>query len=170
MAFLYTLLTHTYEVTINLISNEKLCKDNQVYVKFNPYSFSIKDLHSMEIKAKCISQYGLYKVQSGFSSSTLSDNGPISFLNSLEKWHSRLGHPSFPIVKTLLHQQNISNITSNSDKDGFLFCKYCQLDKAHCLLLVSSHDRVQQHFALLYIDLWKLLGVLVQLKSTLCLL
>lgn len=65
--------------------------DNQISMEFDHSSFYIKDLHSKEVNTQGPSQHGLYKMQSGSSSSGVDGECPKLFLASLKKWNIKLG-------------------------------------------------------------------------------
>lgn len=63
------------------------------------------------------------KMQSGPLSSSFDDGSFKLFLPSLKEWHTRLGHPSFPIVKATLYQQGIARKSRDRANDNILFGK-----------------------------------------------
>jgi histone deacetylase 1/2 len=67
-------------------------------------------------------------------------------------WHSRLGHPAFPVVQHVLHSHDLpSTIESNKHK---AVCDACQQGKSHQLPF-SLSTRVTKHpLEIIYSDVW----------------
>lgn len=66
----------------------------------------------------------------------------------IEKWHSRIGHPSDIIMNNEMSCINGSSITGNSK------CTSCPLGKSHKLPFHSQHVKALKSFDLIYADLW----------------
>jgi hypothetical protein len=71
----------------NLVSVRSLTRDNAVSVEFDPYGFSIKDLHTHQVKLRCNSNGGLYPL---FPPAHQALHATAA---SVDLWHQRLGHP-----------------------------------------------------------------------------
>ena len=127
----------------NLISVRALTRDNDVSVEFDPYGFSIKDLHTRQVKLRCDSQGDLYPLQ---------PPAPQAFhatAISVDLWHQRLGHPGRDQLTAALR-----SFPFNCTKSAAHTCPACQLGK-HVRLPFSSSSSVSYFpFQLLHSDVW----------------
>ena len=82
----------------NLVSVRRLTRDNSVSVEFDPFGFSIKDLHSRTTLLRSNSTGDLYPLRSAASSPP-----DVSLQVSIDLWHARLGHPGQPALRRLLN-------------------------------------------------------------------
>jgi histone deacetylase 1/2 len=112
---------HVPSTTKNLVSVHRLASDNNAYFEFHPNRFLIKDQTTKKTLLKGTCRGGLYplpaatlKNKQALSASggahrlyplpaaTLKNKQALSASGgahpSLERWHHRLGHPSFNIV------------------------------------------------------------------------
>jgi hypothetical protein len=108
----------------NLVSVYRLTKDNSIFLEIHPGFFLIKDQILRRILLSGRSYRGLYPIP---------DHSAIKqilavFRPSLEQWHSRLGHPSLPVVAQVISHFNLP-ILDESNKD--LVCNACQQAKSH---------------------------------------
>jgi hypothetical protein len=106
-------ILHVPQASKNLVSVHKLTFDNDAFMEFHPYFFLIKDGASRRI---------LHLRQEQVFS--------VSTTTSLDRWHSRLGHSSFSVIKFIVSHNKIS-CSSNFDKE--LVCDSCQRAKSHQL-------------------------------------
>jgi hypothetical protein len=70
---------------------------------------------------------------------------------SLDRWHNRLGHPSFPIVEKVLRNYKLPFV-SELKKD--VVCDACQRAKSHQLLYPVSTSASTQPLELGFSDVW----------------
>ncbi|TXG54404.1 hypothetical protein EZV62_019660 [Acer yangbiense] len=81
---------------------------------------------------------------------------PCSVFNSavhgslLKVWHSKLGHPAFPIVKQVLRKLNLPCSTPTS----LDFCDACQYGKAHQLPFTASDTVYKAPLEMVFTDVW----------------
>jgi hypothetical protein len=73
------------------------------------------------------------------------------FKPSLERWHSRLGHPSIPIIERVISSFNLPYSTF-SNKDSV--CDACQRAKSHQLPYSKSISFSSHPLELIYPDVW----------------
>lgn len=95
---------HTPYASINLLSVQKLCIDNNVFVEFHFGLFYVKDHNSKLIILQGSSHNGLYKITSvvqGFSSSNDND------IQTYYMWHRKLGHPSIGTIIKMLKSYGV---------------------------------------------------------------
>lgn len=76
---------------------------------------------------------------------SLSDN-----CDSFTLWHRRLGHPSSPVVKSILDKCQI--VLNNSSLTNV--CIACQKGKFHKLSFYPSTTEYNEPFVLVVSDLW----------------
>jgi hypothetical protein len=85
---------HVSKAYKNLVSVYRLTKDNSVFLEIHLAFFLIKDQVSRRILLSGRSHRGLYPIPDPSAIKQLL----AVFRPSLEQWHSRLGHPSYPVV------------------------------------------------------------------------
>jgi hypothetical protein len=122
----------------NLISVNRLASDNNVFLEFHPHFFCIKDLDSRNVLLKGMCKEGLYPI----SSSSLKkfafgvDKLACGVIKpSFDRWHSRLGHPSIPIVRRIIQDFNLPCLAFEINDS---VCGACQQAKRHRLPYPTS--------------------------------
>lgn len=134
-------------ITKPLLFVQKLCRDNNCFVKFHPSSYFVKDRTTKEtlLSGKC--ELGLYRLQ-GVIHSSLSQAS--AYVTNLERWHARLGHPNYSTVRTLIKQFHLpcSSCRVSLDK-----CEACCLGKLHRVSLPLTNNRCSQPLELINLDL-----------------
>jgi hypothetical protein len=69
---------------------------------------------------------------------------------SYSQWHARLGYPSPPVVRSILHMNKIS-----CSRDGVSsVCDACQLAKSHQLPYASSDHHSSSPLVLIFSNVW----------------
>lgn len=119
-------ILHVPTASKNLVSVHHLASDNNAYLEFHPNFFFIKDRATKQTLHQGRCQGGLYPLaahppRSSSPKQMLGINKP-----STSRWHSRLGHPSFPIVKQVVSTNNLPCV---SNKEIQSICDSCQRDK-----------------------------------------
>jgi histone deacetylase 1/2 len=117
-------ILHVPKAKKNLVSVHRLAADNNAYFEFHPNFFLIKDHETKKTLLEGRCKGGLYPLPESCKEA-LSAARP-----SVARWHSRLGHPSFPIVNRVVSDNNLScsrEITIAS------VCDSCQHAKIHQL-------------------------------------
>jgi hypothetical protein len=74
-----------------------------------------------------------------------------AFKPSLERWHSHLGHPSFPIIERVVSSFGLP-CSSKSNKDSM--CDACQKAKSHQLPYNKSASVLSYPLELINSDVW----------------
>ncbi|KAG7579009.1 Integrase catalytic core [Arabidopsis thaliana x Arabidopsis arenosa] len=134
----------------NLISVYRLCNANRVSVEFFPASFQVKDLSTEVPLIHGKTKHGLYEWPA-----TSQQVAALSTLTapkaSLPVWHSRLGHPSFSLLNTMLSTFSLpfSNFSSKQ-----LSCSDCHLNKSHKLPFSQNSIVSTRPLEYLYLDVW----------------
>lgn len=78
---------------------------NNVFVEFDPFGFSVKDLPTRIEILRCNSSSDLYHLQ---PSSTSTHTTLIAQASSADVWHQRLGDPGLNTMSRLCRSQDIS--------------------------------------------------------------
>ena len=96
-------ILHVPQAAKNLVSVHRLAKDNSAFLEFHPDHFLFKDQATRNtiLKGRC--HKGLYPLPS--TQSIKQAYGVIK--PSLARWHSRLGHPAYPIVTKVVSSNNL---------------------------------------------------------------
>lgn len=101
------------KISTNLIYINKLYSHNNVSIEFFTYCFYVNDLTYKRMKLERASKKGLYALEESIvtdcqdQASLLVDDQARGFLVSLKIWHHRLGHPSLPLVKSIIKKHGI---------------------------------------------------------------
>ena len=101
---------HVPNANKSLVSVHRLTSDNNTYVEFHPHYFLIKDRATKKTlhHGKC--EGGLYPLkleEAGAHKQACSVSRPSTW-----RWHSRLGHASFPVVES--HKKQFTSLFSQS--------------------------------------------------------
>jgi hypothetical protein len=97
------------QATKNHASVHKLASDNSAFLEFHPNFFLIKDQATKNtiLRGRC--HNGLYPLPSNpMKQACGATRTPLS------RWHCRLGHPSFDIVKQVVSSNNLSCLHESS--------------------------------------------------------
>uniref|UniRef100_A0A1J3IZM7 Retrovirus-related Pol polyprotein from transposon TNT 1-94 n=1 Tax=Noccaea caerulescens TaxID=107243 RepID=A0A1J3IZM7_NOCCA len=138
-----------HDVRKNLISVYRMCNNNNVSVQFCPAKFQVKDLSTGARLLQGSTKNELYEWPV---------NHPITSLfaspspkTDLYSWHSRLGHPSLPILKAV--DTHFSLHVSDSLQTQ-LPCSNFLINKSHKLPFHSNTISSSQPLEILYSDVW----------------
>jgi hypothetical protein len=147
-------ILHVPQASKNLISVHRLASDNNVFLEFHPHFFCIKDLdlRSVLLKGPCLG--GLYPFpSSSLTKFSLGVNkiacGVIK--PSLDRWHSRLGHPSIPLVQRVIRAFDLPCLDQEI-KD--FVCDACQQAKSHQFPYPTSTSVSGHPLELVFSDVW----------------
>jgi transposase InsO family protein len=138
---------HVPQITKNLVSVQKFTSDTNTFFEFHPDYFLVKDRPTRKLLLHGLSNNGLYS----FSSAT-PHSPPSAFLGertSIDGWHSRLGHPAFPVVSRI-----ISRFGLPASNKGHSSCSACLSSKSKQLPFSLSINRVSKPLELIYTDVW----------------
>jgi hypothetical protein len=128
----------------NLISVRRLTRDNSVSIEFDPFSFSIKDLHSKMVLLRSDSTGDLYPLRSPFAASA-----SHYFHVSVDLWHARLGHPGRPALSSILNSFDFACEPTHNHS-----CTACRIGK-HVRQLFNESSTVSPYpFCRLHCDVW----------------
>ena len=120
-------ILHVPRVTKNLISAHRLAMDNFAFLEIHPKYFLIKDRATRNtiLKGRCYR--GLYPLPSS------SAKQAFVITPSFSRWHSRLGHPSTPIVTRVLSTNNLPCLLSPIKSQFVMLVKRLKAISYHIL-------------------------------------
>jgi len=141
---------HVPSASKNLVSVNRLTRDNNVFLEFHPDHFLIKEQVTRRslLRGRC--EGGLYPIKSSPHRSSRNKEalGVVNPFASL--WHHRLGHAAAPIVQWILSRHKLSFIRDVNNKH---VCDVCQQGKSHQLPYPRS-SRVSSPLDLVFSDVW----------------
>lgn len=134
----------------NLLSVNKLSRDNNCYFIFDEFGFVVKDKSTGKILYRGTIEQGLYPFRPSPSSSTTSSAPSIQVSRrvSPQLWHHRLGHPSHNIQAAIF-----TSLSINKRHEKHI-CSSCQLGKSHKLPFSSSFSRSNSPLEIIHCDVW----------------
>ena len=136
----------------NLISISQFCTSNNVSIEFVPAAFLVKDIYTGATLLKGQTKDDIYE-------------WPVSPLllaffsikTTLSKWHQRLGHPTFHILKQIVSQNNLDFSYSLSNNFS---CNACLSNKSHKLSFSQSIIVSSQPIETIFSNVWTSLIIL----------
>jgi len=113
---------HVPSANKSLVSVHRLTSDNNTYIEFHPHYFLIKDRATKKIlhRGKC--EGGLYPLRSQEAGAQCHKQACHVSRPSTWRWHSRLGHASFPVVERVI-RNNL--LPCSVDHDNESVCDSC---------------------------------------------
>ncbi len=97
-------------ITHNLLSVRRFTTDNSCSIEFDPSGFSVKDLATRTLLARCDSSGPLYTLQP--STAGVSPPPALVSTTSSPTWHRRLGHPGPDVMTKIVTAQDCSTRSS----------------------------------------------------------
>jgi histone deacetylase 1/2 len=142
---------HVPNAQKSLASVHRLAKDNNALLEFHPNFFLIKDKATRKILHQGRCEGGLYPL--GLKRMGASAHKYVLGVNkpSTERWHSRLGHPSFAIVSHVLKN---NKLPCNNESINESICDSCQRAKSHQLPYSKSYNIASTPLELIHSDVW----------------
>lgn len=98
---------HVPSANKSLVSVHRLTSDNNTYIEFHPHYFLIKDRATKRVlhRGKC--EGGLYPFKSQEAGAQRHKQACRVARPSTWRWHSRLGHASFPVVERVIRNNSL---------------------------------------------------------------
>jgi hypothetical protein len=93
-------------------------------------------------------QDGLYPLEPSLSQGSANKQAFGAELPSTYKWHSRLGHPSLPIMERIISSNRLSVSIQHS------ICDSCQMANSHQLPYPKSNSISFAPLELIFFDVW----------------
>jgi hypothetical protein len=106
-SFTLSNVLHVPAITKPLLSVQKFCLDNNVYLEFHPRVFYVKDLNTHEVLLSGQSKDGLYALTKSFVTSVPQAYWSPCTSAFVDLWHRRLGHPTSHIFQLLISKNKI---------------------------------------------------------------
>ena len=144
-------ILHVPAIHKNLISVYKLCNANQVSVQFYPSCFQVKDLRTGAPLLQGNTKNELYEWPISLPTASTFYTATNNLKTTISDWHSRLGHPSYPILKTILSKFSLPYSSSMSQS---LSCSDCSINKTHKLSFSESSISSSRPLQYLFSDVW----------------
>jgi histone deacetylase 1/2 len=138
-------ILHVPQAKKNLVSVHRLAADNNAFLEFHPNFFLVKDQETKKTLLEGRCKGGLYPLPES-NKEALSAIRP-----SLSRWHSRLGHPSFPIVHKIISENKLA--CAREANVGSV-CDACQQAKSHQLPYPKSSSISKFPLDLIFFDVW----------------
>jgi hypothetical protein len=126
----------------NWIAVRQLTRDNNVYTKFDPSGFYLKDLPTRTTMLQCESSGALYPLH-------LPPQLTLNATFSVDPWHQRLGHPGSDVLQKVLQ-----NFDFHYNKSELHSCHSCRLRKHVWLPFSNSVSRTYFPFQIIHADVW----------------
>lgn len=135
----------------NLISVHRLCNTNRVSVEFFPTLFQVKDLTTGAPILQGRTKDELYEWPK-FNVPITSFYAIPDTKTTFSQWHSRLGHPSFSILKSIVSSNSLPCFDSALKTFA---CNDCLLNKAHKLPFHESSISSSHPLDYIFTDVWQ---------------
>jgi histone deacetylase 1/2 len=142
-------ILHVPAANKNLASIHKLTSDNDALIEFHPNLFLIKDRVTKRVihQGKC--EGGLYPLRLQEAKSQKQVFGAIK--PSTSRWHSCLGHPSFPIIERVVKNNSLPCV---SDENSSSMYDSCLRAKSRQLPYPKSTSVSHAPLELIFSDVW----------------
>jgi hypothetical protein len=137
---------HVPDISKHLLSVHKLARDNNIFFEFHPYHFLIKDEPTKQVLLEGRSEFGLYPIKP--SDVEFFKQALLSVKVSSEQWHAQFGHPSTPVVRSILHLNKLPHVKESNSS----VCHACQLGKSHQLPYTHAVHRSTAPLELIFLD------------------
>jgi histone deacetylase 1/2 len=134
----------------SLVSVHKLVSDNDAYLELHPNLFLIKDRVTKRTLHQGRCKGGLYPLEPAAGEEEGKQVFGVTKLSTL-RWHSRLGHPAFPIVKQVLRDNQLPYLVENNVES---VCDPCQRAKSHQLPYAMSDNVSTMPLQLIHSHVW----------------
>ena len=141
---------HVLDISNNLISVHKFTNDTRTLMEFHPSLCRVKNLATGRLLLHRPSKHGLYPFPPFSTTSAPFPHALIGERTSLNNWHSRLGHPAFRIVSSIISRFGLPTISNKSE----VVCSACLSAKSKQLPFYSSSTQIKARLDLIYSNLW----------------
>ena len=141
---------HVPNISNNLISIHKFTNNTRTLMEFHPSLFCVKDLATRRLLLHELSKHGLYPFPPLSTTWAPFPRALIGERTSLTTWHSRLGHPAFRIVSSIIARFGLPTISNKSEP----VWSACFSAKSKQLPFYSSFTQINAPLDLIYSDLW----------------
>lgn len=128
----------------------RLCNTNHVSMEFFPAHFQVRDLYTGVRLLQGRTKNALYKWPVESTNPTTFYASPTP-KTSLYSWQTRLGHPSIPILKSVVSQFSLPLSNSIQKK---VSCPDCLIHKSHKLPFSTNAISSTKPLEYLYTYVW----------------
>lgn len=132
---------------VNLLSVHKLARDNKLFVGFDENRCYVQDSHRTKLVGTGSEEGGLYFFDIDSKGKSMCSNVSVSCFVSYQLWHSRLGHPAYPVLNVLKERLNIGSETSSP-------CEICHKAKQSRTKFGLSEHKSKEIGELVHLDIW----------------
>jgi hypothetical protein len=142
-------ILHVPHATKNLLSINRLVRDNNAFLEFHPTHFFLKDQETRTTLLEGRCERGLYPLKPHLHQHFPSNKQVLGvFKPTVSMWHSRLGHPSNNVVQHVLSHHKLS---FSRDQENNMICDACQRGKSHQLAYPKSNSVLAKPFELFFL-------------------
>jgi histone deacetylase 1/2 len=141
-------ILHVPQANKNLVSVNRITRDNNVFLEFHPDHFLVKEQGTKKTLLQGRCEHDLYPLRPPKSSNkeVLSVVKPSTSL-----WHYRLRHASTPIVQRVINRHNLPFV---QDSSHVSVCDVYQQGKSHQLPYPKSTSVSSHPFDLVFSVVW----------------
>jgi histone deacetylase 1/2 len=143
-------ILHVPHTSKNLLSVNRLARDNHAFLEFHPDYFVIKEQATGRMLLKGPCEGGLYPLKSGSKSQSNKEVLGV-YKPTASVWHHRLGHASSHVVEQILSRHKLSFVKDSRNNS---ICDSCQKGKSHQLPYPKSSSVSLRPFELVFSDVW----------------
>jgi len=138
-------ILHVPSASKNLLSVNRITRDNDVFLEFHPDCFLVKEQSTRKtiLEGRC--EHGLYLVRPP-NKEVLGAVKPTTSM-----WHHRLGHATPAIVHQVLHRHQLPFVKESNNSS---VCGACQQGKSHQLPYPRSTSISSSPFDIVFSDVW----------------
>jgi histone deacetylase 1/2 len=144
-------ILHVPKAHKSLASVHRITSDNNVFLEFHPNFFLIKDRATKTTLHQGRCEGSLYPLGLSQGSTSWRKHAFGVSKPSTSRWHSRLGHPAFPIVARVIRDNKLSFVDDSSSE---YVCDSCQRAKSHQLPYFASNKVTTAPLELIHSDVW----------------
>lgn len=133
--FYLTNVLHCPSASSNLISINKFFIDNDCYFLLTGDDFLVKENHTGKVLFHEIVENGLYPFALNKTSlnKLQRHTSTVGLKAPLARWHSRLGHPSSPVLQSLIRLHSLP-VTNSANKVDLLLVNLAKRNNCHSIL------------------------------------
>jgi histone deacetylase 1/2 len=145
-------ILHVPHATKNLLSVNRLVRDNNAFLEFHPTYFSLKDKKTRTTLLEGRCERGLYPLKPHLHEHLPRNKQALgAFKPTVSTWHSRLGHASHNVVQRVIRHHKLS---FSSNQENNVICDAYQQGKSHQLAYPKSDSVSSKPFELVFSDVW----------------
>ena len=133
-----------------LISVHHFTSQNNVYVEFHPSYFLVKEPITGAILLRGSCENDIYIFPESLVGNFSQKVANVHERTSLDGWHKRLGHPSYPIVKNLVSTFSLPTTTNKMT----MLCHSCSINKSHQQPFRTTSLSSTGPLEIIYTDVW----------------